>query len=433
VLADDARAPMTLAQAVEWAREHSGLVAAARAGTGVFEAKLQAAEWTAWPHVEARGILAPMPAERGNALAGKTDYSDWGVFLQGELTAYVPLYTFGKISHLKAASRLGVDVGRAQEAIARAEVTYRVKKAFYGLSLSRELAGIVSEGRGYLDKARKKLDEKASEDDPSFDPVDRMKLRVIDAQILAKELEANRTRDLATGNLRYTMGASPADETLVFEVPAPEPVKLAEGATLDSLEASAKENRPELVALRRGVRARSEECAARTATFFPDLFLAGMGKIGYSNVADNQASPFAYDPYNTMTAGGAIGLKFDLDIGKKLGELAEARANRAKLEADLREAENGVRLEVEKLHREVTDGRRVVDAMADAEKAARGWVIAKSDLYDNDMAEVGDVTAALMQFFQARLDRLKAIYDYNVAVAALERATGMTVAAEPGP
>ena len=51
--------------------------------------------------------------------------------------------------------------------------------------------------------------------------------------------------------------------------------------------------------------------------------------------------------------------------------------------------------------------------------------MSKLDLYENDLATLRDVLDGLLQFFQSRLDLLKAIHDYDVAVAALERAAGL--------
>lgn len=422
-LSRDLPATLTLPDAIRFAQEHSGLVAAARAGIEALEAKLRQAEWTAWPHASIRALVAPMARQYGNPVVGGTDLGEWGVFAYTEMTGTWPIYTFGKISNLKEAARRGVDVGRAREEIARAEVAFRVKRGFQALVLAREMAEVIREGREYLDKARRHLDDLEAGDDPSFDPVDRMKLRVYDASVLGRELQATRGAEVARAALRVALGLQPTDP-VDFDTGGPKTVDLLEEPSLDDLVRRALETRPDLLALRRGLKAREAEVAVRRSAFFPNLFVAGQFKYGYSNVADPQASPFANDPFNTYTAGGAIGLEMDLEIGKKIGELQEAEAEAERLRAELREAENGVRLEVEKTYREMQDARRMVQAQEEAVAAARGWVIAKTDLYDNDLCDLNDVLAGLVQFFQARMEALQAVHDFNVAVAALERAIG---------
>ncbi|NOZ01234.1 MAG: TolC family protein [Deltaproteobacteria bacterium] len=427
--AQDLPERMGLSQAIDFAVKHSALIGAARAGTDVLEAKLKQAEWAAWPHIKLKSLLAPMPRQWNDPndyTKGGTDLSEWGVFTYTEISGVLPLYTFGKISNLKAAARLGVDVGKAREAVAREEVVFRVKRSFYAMALARELADVVKEGRGYLDKARTHLDELEKDDDPSFDPVDRMKLRVYDAKVLARELEAVRSVDLARSAVRVAMGLPPED-AMDFVVGDVKPEEVRREFSEKELVERAVEARAELRALRAGIRVREAQVEMRKSAFYPDFYLAGQFKYGYTKMAQGQTNPFLYDPYNSYSAGGGLALEWDLEIGRKLGELREAKANLAKLKADEREAENGIRLQVAKLYREMRDARRLVDAQKRALEAARGWVIAKTDLYENDLADLRDVMDGLVAFFQSRIDYLQSVYAFNLAVAQLERSTGVSL------
>lgn len=421
-----AAAPFTLDQAIAHAMTHSGAIAAARAETDVFAAKLTAARWEHWPHFTVNSMLTPMAAQRGDPMNGFTDTNDWGVFTRTEISGYMPIVTFGKIHHLKQARALGVDVGRAQEDIARAEVRFQVLKAFFQLSLARELAGVVKEGRDYFDKAKRHVRKLEQDDDPSFDPVDKMKIRVYDAQVQQRDQDARRALALALGQLRRMIGLDPQGDA-DFATRPPEPLVPRMAVTMQAAIDSAVQSRPELVALRRGIAARQAEVAARWAAFFPDLVLVGRFTYGYSNVADPQDSPFANDPFNSYTLGGGVALRWDLEIGKKLAEWREARAQQAKLKAQLDDAERAVRLEVEKLFREMTDAQAMLAAQGDALRAARGWVLAKTDLYENGLSELEGILDGLVQFFMSQMAHLQAIYDYNLSVASLERATGLAL------
>jgi len=416
--------PMTLDEALDLALRQSDLVRAARAGTEALEAQLDQAEALAWPHLRLEGLLAPTPGQRGNALKGRTDYDDWGVFLRGELTGYVPLFGFGKIRHLKRAATLGVEVGRHREAIARAEVRYRVLRAWHALGLARELREVLDEGRGYFEQARKHVEALKREDDPSFDPVDEMKIRVYDVQVRSRELEAARGLALAEATLREVLGLAPGEPVTADPGPPTLETPVRE-VTLEETMAFALENRPELVALRSGIEARKAETEARKRNLFPDFVLVGRLSGAYTSVADNQPTPFADDPWNGWGAGAGLGLRWDIEIGRRLGEWREARAGLARLEAEGRDAERGIRLEVERCFREMQDARQLAEAQQAALKAARGWVVSKLDLYENGMATLRDVMEGLVQFFQTRLDLVKATYDWNVSVAALERASGL--------
>ena len=416
--------PLTLDEALDLALQQSDLLRAARAGTEALEAQLDQAEAMAWPHLRLEALLAPTPGQRGNALKGFTDYDDWGVFARGELSGYVPLFGFGKIRYLKRAAQLGVEVGRHREAIARAEVRYRVIRAWHALGMARELREVLDEGRGYFDQARKHVESLKREDDPSFDPVDEMKIRVYDVQVRARELEAARGLALAEALFREVLGTAPG-ETVAAD-PGPPTLDIpVRAVSLEEALAFALENRPEMAALRTGIRARKAEAEARKRNLFPDFVLAGRLNGAYTSVADNQPTPFADDPWNGWGAGAGLALRWDLEIGRRLGEWRAARAGTRRLEFESREAERGIRLEVERCYREMQDARELAEAQQVALKAARGWVVSKLDLYENGLATLRDVMEGLVQFFQTRLDLVKATYEWSVSVAALERASGL--------
>lgn len=408
--------------AINYALAHNGLIEASKYGTEALEAKMRQAEWAKWPHTELKLFSAPMAGQRGNPQKGYTDIHDLGVFFQVDFTGVLPLYTFGKLTHLKNAAKLGVEVGKAQEEIVKSEVIFRVKKGFVGLQGATEILEMIREGREYLDKAERYLRER--ENDPSYDPVDKLKLKVYDAQVKAKEIEARRAVEMAKFALKTVLGI-PIENDVDFNVMPLETIPVPKNLKVEELEERALKTRPEIVALRKGVSAKQEEVALRKSSFYPEFFLAGQVKYSYSDVADPQDSPFAYDPYNTYTVGGGLGLKWDFEIGKKIGELKEAQSSLKKLETELKELENATRLEIRKLFMEMEDARVMVLAQKEAMEAARGWVIAKTDLYENGLCDLTDVLTGLVQFFQTRLEHAKAIQDFNNAVIALEKAVGI--------
>ena len=65
-----------------------------------------------------------------------------------------------------------------------------------------------------------------------------------------------------------------------------------------------------------------------------------------------------------------------------------------------------------------------VKAVAKGEKAAKSWISAVAQNFAVGLAESRDLTDALLAFFNMRFRYLQAVYDYNIAVAALTRATG---------
>lgn len=429
---------LNMTEAFELAMTGSPALDTARMATEEADAELDIARSEYQPRIEVQAMLAPITSHytpldnskpfdtREGDLGG---LGDWGVWAKLNVKLYQPLYTCGKIVWLNRARQLGVEVSRAREKMALADTRLEVQRGFFALALTRRLTGVIEEGRGYFEKARKHLKKLEDSDDPSFDPVDTMKINVFEAQIIEREYQAKRMLELSQGQLRRLIGEDPSSTT-GFETSDPEPVEPVEAIDLDSALSSALQNRAELVALRTGVMAREAEAVARFRSFFPDFLLYAEFDYAYSNVADNLSYPY-YDPFNSLGFGVGLVMRFDLNIGKKLGELKKARAKKTGLAYELQGAELAVKLEIKKLYSEMTDARAMMDTRKTALKSARGWVIAKLDLYENGLAGLQDITDGLTQFFMAQLGYYQSIYDFNIAVAALERATGVALVPMP--
>ena len=421
---------VTLKEAIDFALSHSPLIQASKASLDVFEAKLKQIEWLDYPHSSVRFSVSPMPAQRVSSdNLPYTDMSTWGVFLFTEINGVLPLYTFGRISALKKAMKFGVEATKAKADVARQEVIFRIKKGFLALALASESLEVIKEGRDYLDKAKKHLESLEENEDPEFDPVEKMQLRVFDTQVLGRELEAQRGVAMAKNSIKVSMGVA-IEEEMGFETKGLEPIETKKDITLETLVDMGSANRAEIVALRTTILAKQAEVSAKKRAFFPTLSLFGGFRYGYSNVAERSYSPYSTLPLNTYSAYGGLVLEGDFEIGKKLGELDEAKASLREMKMQLSELESGVKLEVTKVFYEMQDAKRMVEAYKDAVEAARGWVIAKTDLYENDLCSMNDVVTALVQFFQTRMEYLKAVYDYNVAVYALERAVSESLSWE---
>ena len=67
--------------------------------------------------------------------------------------------------------------------------------------------------------------------------------------------------------------------------------------------------------------------------------------------------------------------------------------------------------------------------MSKGEKAGKAWITAVAQNFALGLAEARDFGDALTAFFQMRVRYLQAVFDYNLAVSALTRATGADVAA----
>lgn len=447
--------PYHLDELLDMARRgNPGVAAAAQATVGV-RAQLEEAERMKWPSGELTSLLAPMTEIRcstGDSTLDATVSQDFrlnhcastsfafhgdqlfdaftniqGIFTRTELKLVQPLYTFGKISAGVTAAKEGVEASRGREAGAVADVEQNVRKAYWGAKLARELQSTLKEGLDYLDTAQKKVDEELTEGSGDASVTDRLRLRAVRAEVEARMLEAQRGAALAHSGLRALIGsAAPGD----LEVDEADLQALAvPPRTLAQNQEAALNYRPEVQALNHLVATKQALADLEWRRQYPDLALVATAQYAYSNSVDHPQNAFFNNPYNSAGAGLAAVLRMPLDLGPRNAHAHRLAAEATEADLKRREALGGIAFEVEKAYAEIQEAGARMKTMQKGEKAGRQWITAIMQNMAVGVAEAKDFSDALLAFFQARMRYLQSIYDFNVAVANLSRATGSDISA----
>jgi outer membrane protein len=438
--------PYTLDEILDMARKgNPGLAAGAQATAGI-EAQLLEARRNYLPTGELNSLLAQAPRIRcydpnnpavnedncvkTNAVGYDSSgflnaITPRGVFTRTEIKLVQPIYTFGKISAGVAAAESGVKASQNRQLGLVADLELNVRRAYWGAKLAREILATLDEGIGYLDQAQKKIEEELADGSGDASVTDRLRLRTMRAEIDARVLEARRMADLARGGLRALIGPSaPAD----FDVDADSLQGLnIPSRTLAQYEEGSLQFRPEVKALEHLVAAKRALADVEYRRQYPDIVLIGTAAYAYASSVDTPHNAFANDPFHTMGAGLAAGFRMPLDLGQKNAHAAKLRAEAEEAEQRRREALGGISFEVEKAHTELKEAEERMKVVQKGEKAGRQWIAAVAQNIAVGLSEAKDFSDALLAFFQARVRSLQSMYDYNVAAAALTRATGVDV------
>lgn len=418
-----ATTPCTLDESIELAVTTHPLMSAARAGLGSFEAKMRAVNRAWLPVIKGRGMLSGTPSKWGDPMVGGTEYGieNWGPVVRLEFSAEMPVYTFGRISLLKEMARVGLNVGEAQVQIARSQLELLVVQAFFGLQLAGQVHALLAEGEKYLGRARNYLEGLRDEDSEEYDDVDMLRLRIYESEVGTFRIDAGRTAELALSGLAKLTGLSPE----AFSPPGKLALLKMELGPLDFYLGEAFRRRGEMQAMGGAMLAQGMKVKYEKRNFLPAFFIAGFYTYGRAWVVEKQGSPFAHDPYNSWFSGAALGIEYKLDTARQVLALDEARAGQRKLKAEHEALRQKVSMEVEKAWAEVRDLKEKLSLTRSAHKAARGWVIARLDLYESGFVPFRDTADALAAFFKQRMAYAQARYDYNVGLAHLAHASGM--------
>ena len=400
------------------------LMKAADASIDEFETRVTEAKLWWVPQGKLTGLLTGMPAKYGDAVNGGTVMGEWGPFYRLEVVGGIPLFTFGKISALKELAAAGVDVARAQKTMAQNEIRYLVTQAYYTRIFATGAGKLVGDGQEYLERGRKYLDKLEEEDSDDYDQIDRLRLKVYDSDIVALELEMSKNLELSTQGLCEATGL--AVEALPdADHPLPKPGD--ETLALESLLRLAAEHRPEMQAIGHGIAAAQAAATYETRKWYPDLALMGTYSFAQAPDVAPQSSPFAYDPYNSWFGGGGLTLSMPLEPVARAMAVDRANAKVRQLRAQRQGLYMKTSLEVRQRLLEAQNAKRMAEVSATAAKAARGWVIAKTDMYENGLAPFKELTEALTQYYQRELQHRKALLDYRLTLAALAKTCGVPI------
>jgi outer membrane protein len=441
--------PYKLDEILDLARKGNPGLAAGEQATAGIEAQLLEARRNYYPTGELNSVLSQAPritckGPDGNPLNGEQNCvqtqsigtnSDGflnairpaGIFTRTELKLVQPVYTFGKISAGVAAAESGVKASQSRQFGLVADLDLNVRRAYWGAKLATEILATLNEASGYLDKAQKKIEDDLAEGTGDASVTDRLRLRTMRADIDGRILEAQRGADLARSGIRALIGPDAPADLNVDEDPL-EALQVPDHP-LQQYEDEARASRPEVKALDHMVAAKNALAQLESRRQYPDIALIGSAAYAYASSVDTPQNAYLNDPYHALGFVVQAAFHMPLDLGVRNARAAKLHAEAKEAEQRRREALNGIAFEVEKAHTELMEAGKRTKVMQKGEKAGRQWIAAVAQNIAVGVAEAKDFSDALLAFFQARVRYLQSMYDYNLAAAALTRATGIDVTA----
>jgi outer membrane protein TolC len=336
-----------------------------------------------------------------------------GIFGGGQLDVAQPLFTFGKIAHARAAARAGLDAQHALADEAAGEAAADAARAYWGLKLARELGAMLDDGIEEIAKARTKF-----EDRKDVTIQDRQRVAVLLAEAKAQRAEAAQGEAQALAGLRAITATPDADvddgELAPIQRVVLAPAQLAAGAR----------RRPQRLAADSGAKASEELAAFAAAHHFPDLALVGTAFISRAQGVDEPPGAFANDPFNRAGAGLVLALSWQLEPWTVQARVERARAEAAKMKAQATLAALGATYDAELAGSEALAAKAKVEATTEGEKAARTWLASVLQNEAIGTAEARDLADAYIAWFQMKARWAQSVFQWNVAVVRLGRATG---------
>ncbi|HUG13221.1 MAG TPA: TolC family protein [Opitutaceae bacterium] len=188
---------------------------------------------------------------------------------------------------------------------------------------------------------------------------------------------------------------------------------------LESTLATARESRPELLRLAALAEAQDANVRFARSGYLPDLALVGGYQFRKSGFSDRFAESID---------GWSVGLQSSWAIfdGKRTaGQVAQARSQLAQSELRLDEFGLSVEVEVRRALSAFQEAGELVDAAEKVVGQAQEALRLANSRYGAGTATQLDVLTTQVSLVRAQLNKLQAVYNYNVSVARVRQAAGM--------
>jgi outer membrane protein TolC len=427
--------PRTFEECVALAVKGSGTVAEAAGKVDEWRARLQEVESVWLPKITAVGYVAPLFGYDPNAFdasfslkpgASYRQWDRWGPYVRLDALLVQPIYTFGQaIAGRKAAEeRLAVEQARLDQA--RNGVALEVAQYYYLHLWIKSLTPTLAFAGKTLGEAEATAKEMYDAGDGKVTNVDLMKLRYAATELEKYRVQAEIGLPLSLQALRHTLGL-PADSEVVPAEDVLPPLPAKELPALAELVKAAWERRPEAAQLRHGRAAAASLEEVERLAMAPVVAVAGQFSASWTPVRPDPTNPFLYDPYNDVSGGVALAMKWDFDPAKSAAKAAGARALEEQVDGLARFADTGIPLEVRKARDDVDQARRVAALSEEGAVATRKWLVFAAAAYASGTGETRDVLEGLAAFVGARKNQFDGLLAAHLAQAKLAWATGAIV------
>lgn len=390
--------------------------------------KLDEAKSYRYPQIEVLSLFGPAPKGSIQDItptvatdkAFKFNELTW--FGSTDATIIQPLYTFGKISGNMKAATHGIEVERSRKEQKANEIVLKVKEYYFGLMLARELKEVVLEVQETLDKARGKAHKMLDSGANGVEEIDIFKLDAFSGEVAKYLEEAKKGENLALAALKTRLGLPiPAQLEIGGERLTPDETLIPD---FDTYVGKAQSRRPEFRQIAEGLKARSALVEAAMAHYYPDIFLGGLFSWAYADERDRIRNPYINDQFKHLNGGVALGARWKLDFGITGAKVAGERAQYNRLLNTKEFADANIPLQIQKLYLDLKEAENVTAATKSAYSNAKKWAVTAVANFDFGLGPAKEILEALQVYARMRAAYFQSIYNYQIAKANLDYATG---------
>lgn len=354
--------------------------------------------------------LPPAILWQANALLGR----NWGLTIQDKDFGFVggsvtlPLYTGGKINAANRAARINEQTAAEKGAQTRNSLVSELVERYYGLALAIEAVRVREQVCDAMEVHLK--DARAMEESGMIARSERLYVEVkaaeADRDLMAARLQEQTLRDALNNTICGEGDYAPVSQMFVlYDLPA-----------VGYFKETAREQNPQLRQVGLTHDLALEGVKAKRAEFLPQV--AAMGGVSFYNYQVTKALPKWF-----VGAGVKINIFDGLNKEHKYNA---ARYTARQVEAVEVKAGNDIATLIEKLYNEMGNYRERIPSIEKSLEFAEEYLRMQNIAFREGAASATDVIDAELNLAATRIDRLQTAYYYDLMLAKLLEASGVS-------
>ena len=406
---------LTLSRCMEIALRQQPSMLASTYTVNASQSRVGEAQSGYFPQVSVSGgynRIQPMPGSSNATTPGFVTTTRVNTFDQYSGTAALTqmIYDFGKTPTQVSIAQLNLVASRADLDATRAQTILAVKQAYFGLLKAQRNLEVaketVSQYVQHLDQAKGFFEVGVK---PKFD-VTKAEVDLSNAQL--NLITADNALKIARVTLNNAMGLSNPPEYRIEDSLS----FIRKDLTLAKAIDTSMQNRPEVLATERRVKAAEENVSLATKGFFPVI----SGSAAYSRASVNEV--------NLKQDGWNAGVSISIPIFSGFltyHQVKEADANYSAAKANFDLLKLNVVLEVQQAYLNLLAAADRIPTSELAQRQATENLEIASGRYGAGVGNPIEVTDAQVTYTNAKTTYTQALYDYNIAVANLDKSMGL--------
>lgn len=410
----DINNPLSLTQCIKIALQQSASIMIADLDLRTAKLNLDDARSNYLPTVNISGLYR---------FSDKIDFGweQWNY--DAQVTASYTIWDHGRRQARLAQAKASEKSVKTDYERTRQNLIYNITQAYYNLLQAEKLIDVQEKlleiSKGNVDRV------KAFEELGRAVPADVAAAKVQQGNEELALINALNNLDLARSRLASIMGLDPATNIILEEDPDykiyTEAVLPTSEASLEDSVVKAIENRPELKRLKYSMDSLRWSLLLTRMDRWPVLsadFNYNIAMDDYLRDRDN------FDKYRSWSVVARISFPI-FDDGISMRREKSAEIGIEQLKEDITNRERSIMLEIQQAYLNLERTRKSLEIAKERVKNATESLNATQSRYEQNMVIFLEVLSAQTRYAEALINQVRAFYDYQMAVKALDRAMGI--------